>query len=70
MPDAPQPRFQMSLGVLMLGIAVASAYCWNLKIVAVDCRDDVIGLWNQITGRPPGPYRLPPDWWNLERDRR
>lgn len=36
----------------MLWVAVCAAWCHVLKIVAVDHRDDVRAIWEDVTGRP------------------
>jgi hypothetical protein len=61
MPAIRRPR--LTLGVLMLWVAVVTVALVNLRIVAIDHRDDVRAIWDQIIGRPPAPYKLPNDWF-------
>lgn len=43
----PKKRTQITLGVLMLFVACCAACCWNLKIVAVDQRENVELIWKE-----------------------
>lgn len=45
----PKKRTQITLSVLMLWVLVASVYCWNLRIVAVDQRENVELIWKEWT---------------------
>lgn len=42
-------RKQITLGVMMLWVLVCATYCWNLKIVAVDQRDNVKLIWEDLS---------------------
>jgi hypothetical protein len=43
-------RSQLTVGVMMLWIACCAVGCWNLKILAVDLREDVVHIWKDWTG--------------------
>ena len=44
----PKKRPQITLGVLMLWVLVCSAYCWNLKIVMIDQRENIDIIWKEF----------------------
>lgn len=42
-------KTRLTLGVMMLWVAVCAVLCWNLKIVAVDQRENVEIIWREWT---------------------
>lgn len=63
-------RRPISLGTMMLFVAVCAALLLNLKIIAVDHREAVVHIWRDLTGTcryttplrwsgSPGPPRPP-----------
>lgn len=54
---------QLSLGVLVLWVAVCAVYCLNLKIL-VDHRDSIALIWEQfLRCEPAAPSRWSSSWW-------
>lgn len=47
-PSRPRKKSQVTLGVLMLWILVASVYCWNLRILS-DHQTEIEIIWEGIT---------------------
>lgn len=46
----PRNRRQFTLGVLMLWVLVSGVYCWNLKIVMIDQRENIDIIWKEVMG--------------------
>lgn len=47
MPTRERPR-QLTLFAMTLWIAVCAIYCLNLKIVAIDQRENIVILWKEF----------------------